>query len=178
LCKHFSSALPQLPASASPLPHPWSSGSAGRPLRPARGRAGPQPAPGRMGGDVPGPGPGDARVGPGSSGDVATGDGGRGAQPPGLWGVWAPPTLSSLAGVSCLFVRVACGGLNARPMDGGLMARGGRSPWPAQCGLLACWARALSFYSKRCAGTGCPRAAGFVAGWSPGVNELGSPGGS
>ena len=58
--------------------------------------------PGSHGGDVPGPGPGDARVGPGSSGDVVTGDGGRGAQPPGLWGVWAPPTLSSLAGVSCL----------------------------------------------------------------------------
>jgi hypothetical protein len=51
----------------------------------------------------------------------------------------------------------------------------GRNPWPIWCGLSACWARALSFYSKRCEWLGLAWTAGFLAGWSPGVNELNSP---
>jgi hypothetical protein len=124
------------------LLHPWSFGSAGHPARPARGRAGPQPLPCRSGG-CNGHGPasrdllGSGR--PGSSGDVATGDGGHGSGSgeSGLRPLCPHFVESPAQDLFCVGSNCA-----ARPM--GASWRKAEVPgW-----LSAAWVRALSFCSK------------------------------
>lgn len=176
MCKHFSSALPQLPASASPLPHPWSSGSAGRPVRPARGRAGPQPAPGRMAGTCRA----RVRVTPGSARALrgtwlrAMADAGRSRPGSGESGLrpHCPHSLESLVCARCVW-GTDCAAYGWGP-------HGARRPksLAGPVRLVGVLGSGTLLLLQAVRWHGLSRAAGFVAGWSPGVNELGSPGGS